>query len=833
MKTGKGENMNKLFKHLTASLLGLAMAVGVGVSVANVGNKVAKVDAAGDKQKTQTFGYTELKSITTGYTDKTSYILVGISDTASVVNLTLDKEPTTAVTVALKIATFNSGTNPSASNFVISNTENWTDGARSGSLPTKSDYTIYNLSLTKTATYSSAITLSISKPGKNIRLQQITVTYSYTPDEDVVEINKYNGAYVLESGSDDVELSYSHSGKGAVDHAVWSSNDESIVVTDSSEGIVRVSGEPGESADITVTLFDESYDELCKTTQEFLIEPAIETKTVTEAAALCAGSSTGQTKAYYVSGRVTSIDNTKYGNINITDGNTVLYVYGCTSTSSSLAWDGAKYAFNNPQDYATNPMTSAIAIGNVVSFKAICYEFSSKKEISGVVKNVSDDVVNSIAVADMPTKTTYGVGEEFSANGLTIDVTYNSGYVAEDVSTGYTVDPATYTFTAADVIAGTKQFTVSFGGKSTTFNVSVVAARTIESIEIKEYPTIDSYRVGRTFDSTGLVITAHYDDESSSDYSSGYTTDCDGYVFTEDDLEAGTKTVTVTFEGKTDEFDVSIIEFLGFDSGRYFILNSTGTSALSGVASVLASPTQMSIGEAVAFDFEKVEDYTYEISVTVEEVKSYLVCNTTTESGSNTSIRVTDKPLSGLASKAWTFDAQSGEHEGTYFAKMNTTGSTYRYLTAYDAASDWRGYINTSNGDSYIKIVEEKEMFRSNFLNVFTASCDAQGATNLTTLAADWAKAEAQFESLSAANQALVAGTEDDVTERYDYIVGRYNAEHAEITNFMERSVTPLSLGGHFMNAETENTSIFVIVISVVSGISLAGVFFIRRRKEN
>lgn len=65
-KAREGKRMNKLFKHLTASLLGLSMAVGVGVAVANVGKKAAEVDAASSYTLTFKTGSGDGTSCSTG-----------------------------------------------------------------------------------------------------------------------------------------------------------------------------------------------------------------------------------------------------------------------------------------------------------------------------------------------------------------------------------------------------------------------------------------------------------------------------------------------------------------------------------------------------------------------------------------------------------------------------------------------------------------------------------------------------------------------------------------------------------------------------------------------
>ncbi len=75
-------------------------------------------------------------------------------------------------------------------------------------------------------------------------------------------------------------------------------------------------------------------------------------------------------------------------------------------------------------------------------------------------------VLSSIAVYTNPSKTIYYIGDSFNSNGLVIKLTYSDGRT-ENASTGFTTSGFSST------TAGTKTITVSYGGKTTTFNVTV------------------------------------------------------------------------------------------------------------------------------------------------------------------------------------------------------------------------------------------------------------------------------------------------------------------------------------------------------------------------
>ncbi len=151
----------------------------------------------------------------------------------------------------------------------------------------------------------------------------------------------------------------------------------------------------------------------------------------------------------------------------------------------------------------------------------------------------------SVAVKTMPNKTKYYVGDEFDQTGLTLTATYNNGKT-ETVSSGITCTG----FSSA--AAGSKSVTATYGGKSTTFNVDIEAVKLV-SVAVKTNPTKISYYQGETLDSTGLTLTATYNNGKTETVTSGFT--CSAL----DSSSAGQKTVTVTYQGLTTTFDVTVI----------------------------------------------------------------------------------------------------------------------------------------------------------------------------------------------------------------------------------------------------------------------------------
>ena len=173
--------------------------------------------------------------------------------------------------------------------------------------------------------------------------------------------------------------------------------------------------------------------------------------------------------------------------------------------------------------------------------------------MTGTYEGVSgtfDVVINpvelvSVAVKTMPNKTKYYVGDTFDQTGLTLTATYNNGKT-ETIANGITC-----TGFSSDAV-GSKTVTASYGGKSTTFNVDIEEVKLV-SIAVKTNPTKMSYYQGEALDSTGLTLTATYNNGKTETVTTGFT--CSAL----DSSSAGQKTITVTYQGLTTTFSVTVI----------------------------------------------------------------------------------------------------------------------------------------------------------------------------------------------------------------------------------------------------------------------------------
>jgi len=182
---------------------------------------------------------------------------------------------------------------------------------------------------------------------------------------------------------------------------------------------------------------------------------------------------------------------------------------------------------------------------------------------------VESVTVSSVSVVTTPYDTSYYVGETLNTAGLKIRVNYSDG-TSEDITSGFNCSPTYFSS------AGTKTVTVSYGDKSTSFTVTVQGV-TVTSISVKTRPNDTSYYVGENLNTAGLKIRVNYSDGTSEDITSGFT--CSPTHFS----SAGTKTVTVSYSGKSTSFTVTV--------------NSVAVSSIS----VYATPnrTQYRVGDSL------------------------------------------------------------------------------------------------------------------------------------------------------------------------------------------------------------------------------------------
>ena len=177
--------------------------------------------------------------------------------------------------------------------------------------------------------------------------------------------------------------------------------------------------------------------------------------------------------------------------------------------------------------------------------------------------------LETISVNSLPNVTNYSVGDAFSATGLSIRAAYNNG-TYQTLTSGFTVSSPDMS------TAGTKEVTVTYQGKTVTFEITVSEVeKVLQSISVNTMPTKTRYLLDETFDSTGLVVQANYNVGAPKTLSSGEYT-----LSSVDMTTTGTKTITVTYlengTTKTTTFTIEVVEEM-VDYIPLASIKSTGT----------------------------------------------------------------------------------------------------------------------------------------------------------------------------------------------------------------------------------------------------------------
>jgi len=110
---------------------------------------------------------------------------------------------------------------------------------------------------------------------------------------------------------------------------------------------------------------------------------------------------------------------------------------------------------------------------------------------------VRDRTVRSIQVDSLPTKTLYHPGDSINTSGMVLKVNYADG-TTQTVRSGWSVQCDLNT-------AGRKPVTVTYGGKTTTFYITV-EEESVTAIRVVSQPHKLTYRIGETIDLAGLEL---------------------------------------------------------------------------------------------------------------------------------------------------------------------------------------------------------------------------------------------------------------------------------------------------------------------------------------
>lgn len=213
------------------------------------------------------------------------------------------------------------------------------------------------------------------------------------------------------------------------------------------------------------------------------------------------------------------------------------YFVGETFDSTGLIITA--YYNNNTSEQVTGYTLSSPDM-SVYGSKTVTVTFDEKTvDFSILVVDIS-----GIEIKTPPTKQEYLVGDAFDSTGLTVLVKYTDG-TSETITSGFTVSE----LDSSSI--GEKEITVTYKNHTATFKVLVYE---LQGIRITHYPEKTYYRVGETFDPTGLIVVVLRTDNTEKEITD-YTVS--GF----DSSKAGTKTITVSYQTEIGGIET----FVGYD----------------------------------------------------------------------------------------------------------------------------------------------------------------------------------------------------------------------------------------------------------------------------
>ena len=212
-------------------------------------------------------------------------------------------------------------------------------------------------------------------------------------------------------------------------------------------------------------------------------------------------------------------------------------------------------------------------------------------------------MVNTPSISISPSNKTMTVGDTATLTATTTpsgqSITWTSSNTSvATVSNGVVIAKASGTATI------TAKFTYNGKTYSNTCRVTVNnPIATVSSIAIQSKPTKTVYTVGEAFSTSGLSIKVNMSDGTSKTVTSGFT------VSSPDMSTAGTKTVTVTYEGKTASFNITVNKPVSPTAAKYQI---SGAKAVAGstveiYVSIENNPGIISLRNKIAYDTSVLE----------------------------------------------------------------------------------------------------------------------------------------------------------------------------------------------------------------------------------
>lgn len=232
---------------------------------------------------------------------------------------------------------------------------------------------------------------------------------------------------------------------------------------------------------------------------------------------------------------------------------------------------------------------------------------SNAKASFDVTVSENNKTVSDIFVSQMPDNTRYFVGDTLNTTGLVVKANYTDGSQGYLFESQYTVSPTTLD-TAGKEIPVTVTYKES--DISTTFNVEVT--KTVKEIMVTQVPEKENYYLGDTLDTTGIVVSVKYTDNTVEELES-YDYIVDTKVENPETKNSenfsdtsGTKKITVKYQRNEEiktTFSVLVYPYITYNGLRYESVDNKKECYVSGLDdelspnSIVTVPSTVKVGD--------------------------------------------------------------------------------------------------------------------------------------------------------------------------------------------------------------------------------------------
>lgn len=198
----------------------------------------------------------------------------------------------------------------------------------------------------------------------------------------------------------------------------------------------------------------------------------------------------------------------------------------------------------------------------------------------------------------------------------------------------------------------------------------------LTSIEVTTKPTKRVYVEGDSFDPTGMIVEGHFNDNSSKNIVGKCTFSPSGALTLSD------TTITVSCDGKTDSFDIAVLENDGSEAeSKSLTLSNLGASLDTTSNTEIATTSIMATGDSVAsYDLNYLQGKKQDSAILLANDVGSFISNKT--------------PIPGKISSVTVYINGTASDKTTYYCAFGTTEFTSAYSTGLTA-------VNIKKGESY------------------------------------------------------------------------------------------------------------------------------------